>query len=168
MAKKSPKAFAERIRRRNKALLKKLMLLEPYLDKTFDEVPDAIWREVLKRTSHGCPHCGGCNKCLWTRAAHRGFFEHAACSTVKFDGVNLDYFQAFCFEDGKVTVNYSTNCESIFVDGHTSLEYLRHEQTFHRESWEKAVRFVKAHIEWTKLPCWGSEYKKKPIKRLGD
>lgn len=171
MAKKSPKVFAEQIRRRNKALLKKLMLLEPYIDKTFGEVPDAVWKEVLKGTEHGCPHCHvDCKDCLWTKATHQGCFECAACSSVKFDGVSLAYFQE-CYEDGNVAIDYSADSECIGVNGcwsYDDIDYLLPGGKFRRESWEKAVRFVKGHIEWTKLSCWGSEYKRKPMKRLGN
>lgn len=158
LAKMSPKKFATQIRKRNTVLLKKLMKLKPYLGKPLTAIPDEVWEYVTSKSSHGCPHCDGCEVCLWTKAAHMGAAEalctiNNACLGAKFDGVSINSMDA-CKIGGRICVQYGSGMELIDIYDWEPAHKLD------KVSWNNCVRFVKAHIEWTKLPCWGEKCKK--------
>lgn len=80
MAENSPPSYAEHIRTRNLALLGNLSFIEPYIGKTFSEVPMSVFLAYTAEVPYGCPHCFGiCHRygpdhdmrCLWARAAKR-------------------------------------------------------------------------------------------------
>ncbi len=158
LAKMSPKKFATQIRERNTILLKKLMKLKPYLGKPLTAIPDEVWKYVTSESQYGCPHCDGCDDCLWTKAAHMGAAKalvsfNTVCLGAKFDGVSINSMDAYK-EDGSVSVRYGCMTEMIDIND------LGSNYKLDKVSWDNCVRFVKAHIEWTKLPCWGEKCKK--------
>ena len=165
VAEKSPKKYAKRIQRRNKSLLKRLMLLKPYVGKTLGEIPDKVWKSVLPKTHYGCPHChsGRCRGCIWTSASHRDMNSFYPCINVKFDGINLHELCKIKEKGprGKVSVEYGFESESLSVDGNSgyyNIHLLNPDAVLNKEEWDKCVRFVNAHIEWAKLPYWGAKY----------
>lgn len=71
LARISPKEYSAIILKRNKILLKKLMMLKPYVYAgTFiKDIPIEVMRKVRAYSTIGCPHCGSsCNNCLWSTA----------------------------------------------------------------------------------------------------
>jgi len=152
MAKLSPKLFAEQILKRNKSLLKKLMLLKPYVGHLIFEIPDHITSIVIKPTHFGCPHCiDDCRKCLWTKVYSDPSNDN--CIDYCFDApfpvphkrsITLDEIR----KQQSLIISYKDNLEEInFVS----------ELFLLRDDWQNCVDFVKSHIEWAKLPCWGEK-----------
>jgi hypothetical protein len=150
LAKISPKTYAKQILGRNSELLKKLMLLKPYVGNG-KEIPDDIAKKVIMESNYGCPHCDprGCTEvCLWRKVSDDMFSEcfHIHFSYGKRKGITL-----------REVVRLKSICVKYWD---TSEEIELHSEHISREDFNKCVDFVKAHIEWAKLPIWGSEYKK--------
>lgn len=145
LAKISPKRYADRILQRNEELLRKLMLLKPYVGND-KEIPDNVAKNVMKESCYGCPHCTpyGCNNgCLWKIASNNEF----SCFSVPFS----------CGRRKGITLREVKHLESIHVNyWNYSEEIELCSEHITREDFNKCVDFVKAHIEWAKLPIWGS------------
>jgi len=158
IAKRSPKQYATIIRNRNEALLAALEeLYAEYLawcDEKLD-VYNSFNRHYFIRDFEGylgCPHCIDtleCSSCLWTECLQRLRF-HArdeSCIGIKFDGITL----ADLGHNKYIQFVYSITSEIITfkIDTHSN------PRSKVKAEYEHCKRFLKAHIEWTKLPCWG-------------
>ena len=159
LAEYSPKEYAKQIRRRNESLLKKLMLLKPYVGRTIGEVPDNILKIVLVYTNYGCPHCDNCKACLWntTRVDKR----HQGCMGAMFDHLSMDNIRYL----KSINICYGMRGEGFVVAGCFDFHDLCNKEIqnliLKKSDWGKCVRFVRAHIEWAKLDCWGKHYSAK-------
>lgn len=144
LAKISPKKYATTIRNRNTSLLKRLMLLEPYIGKNINDIPRNIWYKVTKRTEYGCPHCGYCCECLWTKVVPKRLSY--GCLHVKFG--NISYHK---LDKLPLSIGYAYNYEyvSFYNFGYTMI--------LTKENWQKCVDFIQAHIDWANLLCWGEK-----------
>jgi len=157
LSKISPKGYAKRILKRNESLMKRLMLLKPYLGKTFGDVPDKVIRNVLKTTSYGCPHCSKvCDSCLYSKAIHnvaRKNKEERACCYVKFNNIILDNFS---YNKCNISIGYWSSKESILLDNSDNIEYIYPSTLIRTKDWKKCRLFLQGHIDWAKMDCWGS------------
>jgi hypothetical protein len=150
LAKISPKSYAKRILRRNQSLLKRLMLLQPYLH-DLESIPDKVYRQVIATTSMGCPHCQKCNECLWNdeRVNEQcDYFDYESCKDIMFDGLSLTDLR----DQETIYVCYYDVEENIFVRETVD--------AIDVEEFLACLRFLEAHIEWAQLGCWGEKYKK--------
>ena len=95
-------------------------------------------------SSHvGCPHCVDCETCLWIEAMKAVKNVNDGCCGVRFGGLPLRRIHMIAYDSTSEKV-YSPNT----LPGDLFLRYFN-----------DAVRFVKAHIAWTKKPYWGRKVK---------
>ena len=147
IAEQSPKKYANSIIKRNNALLKNLMLLKPYIGK---DIPSHILSRATTQSKYGCPHCKYhiCSvKCLWRTCSN---YTHT-CLDVPFSygkrkGVTM---HELCILN-TMSVCYFNDSENIEC----------RKKSISRKDFNKCVDFIKAHIEWAKLPIWGNKYSK--------
>lgn len=146
LAKISPKEYAITIRNRNTSLLKHLMMLEPYVGKSINDIPNNIYKKVIKGTDYGCPHCGYCFQCLWTKVVPKR--SSHGCLHVKFG--NSSYYTLDKLPLS-IIYNHNYECVSFYNFGFTMI--------LTKDNWQKCVDFIQAHIDWANLPCWGEKFK---------
>ena len=152
MAKLSPKSFAKRILKRNESLLKKLMKLKPYIGKHIFDIPDHITSIVMKPTHFGCPHCvSNCHKCLWTKVYSDPSSNN--CMKYCFDApFPVPHKQSITLEK----IHKQQSLIICYMDVFEEIQFVN-ELFLLRDDWQNCVDFVKSHIEWAKLPCWGEK-----------
>jgi hypothetical protein len=91
----------------------------------------------------GCPHCKSCDSCLWPWAVNEVYRTTDSCCGVFFAGLRLRDI---------LGITYSPNWESVYCAMDTLPEADR------QQCIREAIRFVKAHIEWTNRSYWGKRY----------
>ena len=150
LAQISPKHMANAVRRRNRVLLRKLMLLEPYVGKR-TRIPSSVITKVTGEEHRGCPHCKQlCVNCWWSDAVKDTCYAE--------DGymfcVDVEFPSGFCLEDVNrsssrtLQIIYCRNSEQIRVGSpHASIK-----------DFEKCKAFLEDHIRWSRLKCWGEKY----------
>lgn len=149
IAEQSPKEYADRILKRNTTLLEKLMIIKPYIGKG-RSIPFDILNNVIVLSKHGCPYytyviCSV--NCLWRKYSNC----HNSCMNVPF---------SYGKRKG-ITLKEVSNLQTVSIAYHYDSEIVSCVTTnISRKDFNMCVDFVKAHIEWAKLPIWGSNYKR--------
>lgn len=179
VARHSPAKFATTIRRRNEALLKRLMLLQPYVGVGAVLIPARILLRVLKLVRIGCPHCQiaeSCDVCVWGVAHSLSLgpdtpvFSRSACMYVPF-GTTYSTLASVSDAVNHVRVNYLVWSAWLTVDTLNLSDVIEITNrnpawpgvtvNIPAVEWQNCVDFVKAHIEWAQLPIWGSRLRRK-------
>jgi hypothetical protein len=157
LARISPPGFADLIMRRNRSLLEHLMLLKPYIGKGVMDIPDSVTKKAIKETHFGCPHCDGCDQCLWSEVCEASYTDTGACLSVPFKLGRHN----LCLSDVRyampLSVNYWSKSEELMLEGDGILT----ERNFY-----SCKAFLDAHIKWASLECWGKDYKLKVPEKL--
>ena len=147
MARLSPKKFGKAIRRRNSIALKHLNRMAAELKK---HKCKACLDWVVKL---GCPHCqlhsmDTCRGCLWQNL----YGGTLACVYVPFDEQILDDVRN---EDRMVQVAFTASSVELRV--RIPLDANENWNQFNYQL-KECRKFLKGHITWSKLPCWGKDY----------
>ena len=141
LARRSPVGFADIVRKRNTALIQRLLPLRHAIGSALDDVTVA---RVCTASSFGCPHCYSCTACchcLWPAAAGISCM-HAGFPTEHYGQVCISDFS-----NSVVQVCYSARAESIHVlYGHI----------LDSDSFKMAREFLESHVLWTRIPGWGA------------
>ena len=150
VAEHSNPIFAKQILKRNLTALKELRKLKASYNKN-PEQGECLSGGCLSKYIHlGCPHCNGCEDCLWTNAyceikKCENINTATACLEVLFYGVSARDANFIVLSRHAITVRISN--------------YLKTQEFFAQEFFEKAVAFLKGHIEWARKPYWGKKFK---------
>jgi len=159
LAEISPKNNAKRILKRNESLMKKLMLLKPYVGKTIGDIPDEVLRKTVRDTNYGCPHCyQNCANCPWMKVTHSSQNRYEACCDVMFNGISLHSIS----RQHRVGIFYLENREGIELDNTSDLHDMDQEAVIDEKEWENCCKFLQGHIDWAKLDCWEKRHIDKP------
>lgn len=151
IAKRSPKEFAEQIKKRNSQLLKKLNTLY----KKHRKAPSDQWGK--ENVYIGCPHCNikyNCKSCVWRKVRKYKIRPYSvACCTAKFNGFTL---MDLCSMRNGVrrygfVIEYGYSDATVRVSACSPSEF--------EKSYQRAKKFLEGHIEWAELDCWGEKYK---------
>ena len=168
LARLSPPEYAEVIEERNLALEHQLLEFKNWLAKTLVEsdVSALNIRWFLRTLSDvvelGCPHCNrmmDCTFCLYRKAGAKrlvlgglgGRKIHHPCIGVRFpSGARLHNNLVWYGPDSAGIEWYRT--QRAYDEGTLDAEI------------EAALGFVRDHIDWARLDCWGQDYNKKDTK----
>lgn len=164
LARISPVAYGPLIVARNRALLKNLELLRPYVGHPVYRIPSELQSQARERIPLGCPHCRHmkCDHCLWARAMPQADIELVSCDEDGEDGTEWCGFGEF--EWGEGTNRNSCSMRDLAACCPTVM-YSRHGCSIQLDSWAAvspaAFRlcegFLKAHVEWASSPDWGKD-----------
>lgn len=127
--------WAKTIRKRNQELLKRLKLLIPYIGES--RIPRTVQKQVMAQVGIGCPHCMAasrvCVHCLYaTVLGHQ-------CVELRFGDDSLESVPFAAYSETQAWIVLYPNA---VVSG---------------DDLKRAMKFVQAHIQWTRDPDWGKE-----------
>ena len=153
LAKISEPEWATPIRKRNEALEEKLWLLSPFIGEPCRQIPLEIVHRVAESLPWGCPHCQnskGCGTCAWSEVRSpredSEKDESEVCSDQPFFGGSMEDLRNCT----RFHVIYGSACCRIFLHGGSS-------RILSLGAWERNMLFVRGHIAWSNLDCWGKE-----------
>jgi len=154
LAQISPPSYARDIRDRNTELL---AIAEKYESR----IGTCLTSGAKFKVPYGCPHCGvvcantiGAFKCLWAQAgAKQVSYDNKSafcCCYVSYPSGCIFNDVAVNRENNALGISYGADIAFIVTSVyHTILT---------RECYDNVVNFLKDHIDWANLDCWGVDY----------
>ena len=128
------------------------------------DIPSKVLERVKDMTFIGCPHCCGCTNCLWNKA-----FGNKAFMPCVYDNHFTDNDRMVRIHSN-ISVVYWNQSEEIEIakvigenyedeENEDELEGIEKSDCIDKVQWERCIKYVKGHIQWAKLSCWGKDYK---------
>ena len=153
----SPKKFAQLIRKRCQVTLQIVQKLKGMSISKRNKYrhPDTLIAKLVafgQLIKIGCPHCGSCAECLWTKAYVKiekplnPKSKKNVCTDIKFGEVSWgNVFNFIRLMPHDIYVKYYDNFTK--------------KDNFTLPVYKKAITFLQEHINWANEDGWGKDYK---------